>query len=45
MLKNTRLSRYFEVAGDRAVHYGAFDCAPAFVKADDPDGNCGGACC
>ncbi|MCL7488471.1 MAG: methyltransferase domain-containing protein [Desulfobulbaceae bacterium] len=46
MLQTKRFSRYFEITGDRSVHYGAFDCAPASVKADDPSGNCsGGACC
>jgi ubiquinone/menaquinone biosynthesis C-methylase UbiE len=46
MLQNTRFSRYFEISGDRSVHYGAFDCAPASVKEDDPNGACsGGACC
>lgn len=46
MLQNTRFSGCFEITGDRSVHYGAFDCAPASTKAADPNGNCsGGACC
>jgi SAM-dependent methyltransferase len=46
MLQNTRFAPFFTITGDRSVHYGAFDCAPASVKADDVTGNCsGGACC
>ena len=29
MLQHTRLARFFDVAGDRTVHPGLFDCAPA----------------
>ncbi|MFN3595998.1 MAG: methyltransferase domain-containing protein [Rubricoccaceae bacterium] len=28
MLQETRLGRYFDVAGDRSTHFGAFACAP-----------------
>ena len=46
MLGHTRFAEYFAVTGDRSVHYGAFDCAPAAAKAEDENGNCGGgACC
>lgn len=46
MLQDTRYAPYFTIIGDRSVHYGAFDCAPASVKAHDSEGNCsGGACC
>jgi SAM-dependent methyltransferase len=46
MLKNTRYAAYFTTSGNRSVHYGAFDCAPASVKAHDATGNySGGACC
>lgn len=41
MVGETRFGRHFRVSGDRQVHYGAFDCAPAATK----DGNSGGACC
>ena len=29
MVQATRYGRYFDVAGDRSVHFGLFDCAPA----------------
>ena len=29
MLQETRFAPFFDVAGDRSVHYGLFDCAPA----------------
>ena len=29
MVEETRFGRYFDVVGDRSVHYGLFDCAPA----------------
>ena len=46
MLQNTRFSAHFRVIGDRAVHYGPFDCAPASVKAEGGEGHrSGGACC
>jgi ubiquinone/menaquinone biosynthesis C-methylase UbiE len=46
MLQNTRFAPFFTITGDRSVHYGAFNCAPASIKADDVTGNCsGGACC
>jgi SAM-dependent methyltransferase len=46
MLQNTRFAKYFRITGDRSVHYGAFDCAPAAAKAEDENGNSsGGACC
>jgi SAM-dependent methyltransferase len=46
MLHDTRYAAYFKIMGDRSVHYGAFDCAPASVKVNDAEGNCsGGACC
>ena len=46
MLQNTRFSNYFRVSGDRSVHYGVFDCAPASTKTADANGNrSGGACC
>jgi len=46
MLQNTRFSAHFRVIGDRAVHYGPFDCAPASVKAEGGKGHrSGGACC
>ena len=44
MVQDTRYGTHFEVRGDRAVHYGEFDCAPGVAKADDTSGT-GGACC
>lgn len=42
MLQETRYRDHFAITGDRSVHYGAFDCAPA-TQADRP--RAGGACC
>ena len=44
MLRETRFTSYFKVTGDRSVHYGPFDCAPAHEKRDSED-ETGGACC
>jgi len=44
MLNETRFAGHFKVTGDRSVHYGPCDCAPAYVK-HDSDGEGGGACC
>jgi SAM-dependent methyltransferase len=44
MLSETRFAEHFTVTGDRSVHYGPFDCAPAHVK-QDGEGEDGGACC
>jgi SAM-dependent methyltransferase len=44
MLKETRFKRHFKVTGDRSIHYGPFDCAPASIK-HEGDGEGGGACC
>ncbi|TAN37289.1 MAG: methyltransferase domain-containing protein [Verrucomicrobia bacterium] len=42
MLGETRFAKHFRVEGDRRIHYGLFDCAPAVA----PDGTCvGGGCC
>ncbi len=41
MLQETRYRPHFRVVGDRAVHYGLFDCPPKAAP-DDPRG---GACC
>ena len=44
MLGETRFTRHFKVTGDRSIHYGPFDCAPASSKIESgSDG--GGACC
>ncbi|RMG00160.1 MAG: DUF3641 domain-containing protein, partial [Nitrospirae bacterium] len=47
MLQKTRFFEHFRIVGDRSVHYGPFECAPASAKAyTGTDGNCsGGACC
>jgi len=44
MLQETRFAGHFKVTGDRSVHYGPFNCAPASVKYQDESGG-GGACC
>jgi len=44
MLSETRFSDHFKVTGDRSVHYGPFDCAPAHEK-HEGEGDVGGACC
>jgi SAM-dependent methyltransferase len=43
MIGETRFGRHFKVVGDRSVHFGPFDCAPA--SAAKADGLCGGGCC
>ena len=45
MVEETRFGKHFRVTGDRLIHFGPFDCAPAAVKeaAGDPCG--GGSCC
>jgi len=46
MLQHTRLREHFAVHGNRAIHYGVFDCAPAVNKLETPDGRrSGGVCC
>jgi len=44
MLEETRYAPHFTVSGDRTVHFGPFDCAPASGKAGEEEG-AGGACC
>ncbi|UCE72618.1 MAG: methyltransferase domain-containing protein [Nitrospiraceae bacterium] len=44
MLEETRYGKHFTVSGDRSVHYGIFDCAPAHEKRESGDES-GGACC
>lgn len=44
MLSETRYAPHFRVIGDRSVHFGPFDCAPAHLKRDSEDES-GGACC
>ncbi len=44
MLSETRYKRHFKIHGDRSVHFGPFDCAPAWEK-HESDGEGGGACC
>jgi len=41
MVGATRYARHFRVTGDKRVHYGLFDCAPASA----PAASAGGACC
>ena len=39
MIAESRLGRFFQVRGDRAHHYGLFDCSPGSVSSSDT------ACC
>lgn len=42
MLAETRFAKHFNVEGDRAIHFGLFDCSPGGTE----DGACaGGGCC
>lgn len=43
MVGQTRFGKYFEVVGDKSVHYGPFPCGPA-PKSDD-ECCAGGGCC
>lgn len=40
MLSETRFAPHFRVVGDRSVHYGAFDCAPAPASGEASAGAC-----
>lgn len=40
MLSETRYGRHFRLVGDRSVHYGAFDCAPATGHEETSPGGC-----
>lgn len=42
MVQDTRYNRHFTVDGNRDVHYGPFDCAPAFCDSEPAST---GACC
>ncbi len=44
MLQETRFAFHFKITGDRSVHYGPFECAPAHEKRGSED-ETGGACC
>lgn len=44
MLGGTRYAPHFEIAGNRNVHFGPFDCAPAADESLEGEGT-GGACC
>ena len=44
ILRETRFASHFKVTGDRSVHYGPFNCAPAHEKRGSDDES-GGACC
>jgi arsenite methyltransferase len=46
ILGNTRYGKHFRITGDRSVHFGPFDCAPAAAKNENDEECCsGGACC
>ncbi len=40
MVSETRYGKHFRLIGDRSVHYGAFDCAPAVGKQEPSPGGC-----
>ncbi len=42
MLEATRLAPHFRIAGDRSIHYGAFDCALAATRSGETTA---GTCC
>lgn len=44
MLQETRYAKHFQVMGDRSIHYGPFNCAPASVKIESEDYSTGGCC-
>ncbi len=44
MLAETRFARHFRVVGDRSVHYGPFDCAPAASSTSDGAETISGCC-
>jgi SAM-dependent methyltransferase len=44
MLQETRFSKHFKITGDRSVHYGPFECAPAYAK-QEGESEGGGGCC
>ncbi len=45
MVQETRFGKHFKITGDRLVHFGPFDCAPAAVKEAGGDPCSGGSCC
>lgn len=45
MVQETRFGRHFRVSGDRSIHFGPFDCAPAASKEAAGDSCCGGSYC
>lgn len=45
MVGDTRFGRHFKIIGDRSIHFGPFDCAPAAAKEAGGDSCSGGACC
>lgn len=40
MVSRTRYARHFRVTGDKSVHHGLFDCAPAAPSPGAPSGAC-----
>jgi len=45
MVQETRFGKHFRVTGDRSVHFGPFECAPAATKEAASDPCSGGSCC
>lgn len=45
MVQETRFGTHFRVSGDRSLHFGPFECAPAAAKEAAGDPCSGGTCC
>jgi radical SAM/Cys-rich protein len=45
MIQNTRYAQHFKVLGERTVHFGPFNCAPASEKMDTKDSYTDENCC
>ncbi len=45
MVGETRFGKHFRIIGDRSIHFGPFDCAPAAAKDAAGDQCSGGSCC
>lgn len=41
MISMTRLGPYFDLVGDKSMHYGLFDCAPVSGQSTEDAGDCG----
>jgi len=45
MIQDTRLAKHFKVSGDRSVHYGPFECAPAPAASEVNESSPPASCC